>query len=271
MSSMSRSTPISRQRATLSSPPRELVVAQADVVQPAPRGGQRPLGAMAEDMDRVPRVVPAVDGLDRVRVGPRAGDRRVGVRVLDADAQLLVAEPDGAAPGTAARRAARRRSGAWPRRPPAASDRAGSNRCRWRCARHGIGMSDDRRWVSLPPWLIGRRGTSRSIPRRGFVSRQEQLGAQQPAPVGPVAQLLLAASWPACSGTRASIDLSRRRRRVARARRTSAARASPRCSPASAWRRTPSPSTSGRSARRPTTPWWPGSSTCSAATSSATR
>src|SRR5215211_8621005 len=54
--------------------------------------------------------------------------------------------------------------------------------------------------------------------------------------------------------------------------------ASPRSSPASAWPRTPSPSTSRRSGRRPRTQrwpprrhWWPGSSSCSAATNSATR
>src|SRR3954466_6927546 len=35
------------------------------------------------------RVIPAVDGLHRVRIGARAGDRRIGVRVLDARPQLL--------------------------------------------------------------------------------------------------------------------------------------------------------------------------------------
>jgi len=70
----------------------EVVLAQADVGQPAPRGGQRPLGAMAEDVNRVPRGIPAVDDLDRVPVGARAGDRLIGVRVLDAHAQLLFAE-----------------------------------------------------------------------------------------------------------------------------------------------------------------------------------
>jgi hypothetical protein len=41
----------------------------------------------------VPGVMPSVDGLDRVRVGPCAGDRLVGVRVLDAHAQLLLVQP----------------------------------------------------------------------------------------------------------------------------------------------------------------------------------
>src|SRR5918998_86202 len=51
--------------------------------------------------------------------------------------------------------------------------------------------------------------------------------------------------------------------------RTSAATALPRSSPDSEWPRTPSPSISRRSDRRPTTPWWPGCSICSAATGSA--
>jgi hypothetical protein len=46
-------------------------------------------------VDRVARVVPAVDGLDRVRVRPRGGDRFVRVGVLDACEQLVVAQPVG--------------------------------------------------------------------------------------------------------------------------------------------------------------------------------
>jgi lincosamide nucleotidyltransferase A/C/D/E len=70
----------------------ELLAAQADVVQPPPRGSQRPLGAMAGDVNVVSRVIPAVDGLDGVRVGAGAGDRLIGMRVLDAHAQLLLAQ-----------------------------------------------------------------------------------------------------------------------------------------------------------------------------------
>ena len=72
----------------------QAVVAQADVVQPAARGGNRALGAVARDLDEVPRVVPAVDGLDGVRVGAGAGDRRVGVGVRDAGDELLLVEAD---------------------------------------------------------------------------------------------------------------------------------------------------------------------------------
>jgi hypothetical protein len=46
-------------------------------------------------VDRVARVVPAVDGLDRVRVRLRGGDRLVSVGVLDAREQLVVAQAMG--------------------------------------------------------------------------------------------------------------------------------------------------------------------------------
>src|SRR6476660_4641114 len=70
----------------------QVVVLQADGRQPVLRGGVAALRAVAGDVDPVVGDVPGVDDVDRVRIGLRAGDGRVGVGVRHVHPQLLVAQ-----------------------------------------------------------------------------------------------------------------------------------------------------------------------------------
>ena len=67
----------------------QVVVGQADLLQPARGGVAGVRVAVAGDVDEVTVVVPAPDGLDRVGVGLAGEDRRLTVGLLDAEVQLV--------------------------------------------------------------------------------------------------------------------------------------------------------------------------------------
>ncbi len=70
----------------------EVVVGQADRLEPAGRRLGRALSAVARDVDPVAGLVPAAHGLDRVRVGHAGLDVLVGVRLLDAVDERIALE-----------------------------------------------------------------------------------------------------------------------------------------------------------------------------------
>ena len=92
LSSISSSMPSSTQRPTLSCEQYRSSIGNADLLEPARRGLVRGGVAMAGDVDEVTVLVPAPDRLDGVGVGLAGEDRRLAVRLLDAEVQLVVAQ-----------------------------------------------------------------------------------------------------------------------------------------------------------------------------------